>query len=68
MGRDDALPVPLVDVAAVVVIEEVVLAHGAHVGAEALAGLHVELLQRDAFPLRRGLHDLGIDGMLGGRC
>ncbi len=47
-----------------VVVEEVVLAHGAHVGAEALAELHAELLQRHPLPLGRGLHHLGIDGVL----
>src|SRR5581483_10974638 len=48
----------------VVVIEEVVFADGAHVGADALANLAVELLQRDAFPLGGSLHYLGIDGVL----
>ena len=47
-----------------VVIEEIVLAHGPHVGADSLAGLHVELLQRHALPLGRGLDDLGVDRML----
>ena len=64
LGRDHALPVPLVDVGAVVVVEEVVFAHGAHVGAQAFAGLHVELLQRHPLPLGRGLHHLGVDGVL----
>ena len=58
---DDPFPVPLIDIAAVVVVEEVVLAHGAHVGADALAGLAAELLQRDPLPFGRGLHDLRID-------
>ena len=64
LGGDHALPVPLVHVGAVVVVEEVVLADGAHVGADALAGLAVELLQRHPLPLGGGLHDLGVDGVL----
>ena len=64
LGGDDALPVPLVNVGAVIVIEEVVLADGAHVGADAFAELAVELLQGDPFPLGGGLDDLRIDGML----
>ena len=63
-GGDDALPIPLIDVGAVIVIEEVIFADGAHVGAEAFARLHVELLQRHPLPLGRGLNDLGIDGVL----
>ena len=42
-------------------IEEVVFAHGTHVSADAFAGLAIEFLERDAFPLGRGLHDLGVD-------
>ena len=64
LGGDDALPVPLVDVGGVVVVEEVVFADGAHVGADAFAGPAVELLEGDPLPLGGGLHDLGIDGML----
>ena len=45
-------------------IEEVVLAYGAHVGDEALARLHAELAQRHPLPLRRRLHDLGVDRVL----
>ena len=45
-------------------VEEVVLADGAHVGAEAFAGLHVELLQRHPLPLGRRLHHLRVDGVL----
>ena len=37
-GGDDSLPIPLVDVGGVVVIEEVIFADGAHVGADAFAG------------------------------
>ena len=61
VGGDRALPVPLVDVGAVVVVEEVVLAHGPHVGAQPLARAHAELPQGHALPLRRGLHDLCVD-------
>ena len=64
LGRDDPLPVPLVDVAAVVVVEEVVLADGPHVGQEALADPVAELLERRALPLGGGLHDLGVDRVL----
>ena len=37
IGGHDPLPVPLIDVGGMVVVEEIVLAHGAHVGADALA-------------------------------
>ena len=63
LSGDDALPVPLIDVGGMVVIQEIVLAHGAHVGADALANFAIELLERDAFPLGRGLHHLRVDGM-----
>ena len=42
-------------------VEEVVLADGAHVGTQAFAGAHVELLERQPLPLGGGLDDLGID-------
>ena len=45
-------------------VEEVVLAHRAHVGDEPFAGLHPELLQRDPLPLRRRLDDLRVDRVL----
>ena len=61
LGGDRALPVPLVDVGGVVVVEEVVLADGAHVGQEPLARPHAELGEREPLPLRRRLHDLGVD-------
>ena len=63
VSRHRELPVPLVHVRTVVVIEEVVLADCAHVGAEALAGAHLELAERQSLPLRRGLHDLGVNGV-----
>ena len=34
---DGALPIPLIDVGGMVVIEEIVLAYRAHIGADALA-------------------------------
>ena len=57
-GGDDALPVPLVDVGAVVMVEEVVLADRAHVGVDAFADVAAVLLQGEPLPLRRRLHDL----------
>ena len=63
LGSDDALPVPLIDVGGMVVIQEIVLAHGTHVGADALANFAIELLESDPLPLGRGLHDLRVDGM-----
>ena len=64
LGRDDPFPVPLVDVHAVVVVEEVVLAHGTHVGAQTLAGIHAELLERDPLPFGGRLDNLRVDRML----
>jgi hypothetical protein len=63
LGGDDALPVPLIDIGGMVVIEEIVFADGAHVGADAFADSAIELLEGDAFPLGRRLHDLRVDGM-----
>ena len=42
-------------------IEEVVFADSAHVGAEAFAGAAVELLEGDALPLGGGLNNLGLN-------
>ncbi|MBA7633516.1 hypothetical protein ES703_41084 [subsurface metagenome] len=64
LGCYRQLPVPLVDVGAVVVVEEVVLAHGAHIGEQSLADVHSELLEGESLPLCSGLNDLGIDGVL----
>src|SRR5450755_243970 len=64
LGRNHALPVPLVHVGAVIVVEKVIFAHGAHVGAQAFAGLHAELLERHSLPLGGSLHHLRVDGML----
>src|ERR1039458_9676098 len=63
VGSDGALPIPLIDVGAVVVVEEIILADGAHIGAEAFALLHAEALEGDAFPLGGGLNHLGVDGV-----
>ena len=60
---DRPLPVPLVDVCAVVVVEEVVLADRAHVGEQPFAGAHAELRERHPLPLGRGLDHLGVDRM-----
>jgi arabinose-5-phosphate isomerase len=61
--RDDALPVPLIDVGGVVVVEEIIFAHGAHVGADAFTGAACELLERDSLPFGGGLHNLRVDGV-----
>jgi hypothetical protein len=45
----------------VVVVEEVVLADGAHVGADPLAGPAPELGEGGALPLGRRLDDLGVE-------
>jgi hypothetical protein len=47
----------------VVVVEEVIFADGAHVGADAFSGAAVELLECHPLPLGRGLHDLRVDGV-----
>ncbi len=44
-------------------VQEIVLADGSHVRANALAPLAMELFQRDSLPLRGRLHNLGIDGV-----
>src|SRR5208337_422612 len=64
VGGNYPLPVPLINVGAVIVVEEVILAYGAHVGADAFAGLAVELPKGQPLPLGCGLYDLGVDGML----
>jgi len=63
-GGDDALSIPLVDIGAVIVIEETVCAHSAQVGADALTDFAFQLPEHDSFPLGRGLHDLCGDGVL----
>ena len=45
-----------------VVVQEIVLAHGQHVGAYALADLAIELFQRHALPFGGGLDYLGLEG------
>jgi hypothetical protein len=45
------------------VVEEVIFANGAHVGADAFAGAAVELLQSHPFPFCGGLDYLGVDRM-----
>jgi hypothetical protein len=64
LGGDHALPIPLIDVGGVVVIEEVVLADSAHIGADTFPDFAIELLQRNSLPLGRGLNNLRVDGML----
>ena len=60
----NAFPVPLIDIGAMIVVEEIILAHSAHVGAQAFSDAHAEFLQRNPLPFRGGLHDLGIDRVL----
>ena len=64
LGGDHALPVPLVDVGRVVVIQEVIFADGAHVGANAFSGPAIELLECNSFPLASSLNYLCIDRVL----
>jgi hypothetical protein len=64
IGCDHLFPVPLVDVAAVVMVEEVVLADCSHVCADAFAWPAVELLERCSLPLGRCLHYLSINRVL----
>ncbi|MBA7631529.1 hypothetical protein ES703_39061 [subsurface metagenome] len=44
LGCNGQLPVPLVNVGTVVVVEEVVLAYGPHIGKQPLADVHAKLL------------------------
>src|SRR4029077_21093939 len=63
LSGDGSLPIPLIDIGGRIVIEEVVVADSAHVGAEAFAGAAVELLEGDALPLGGGLNNLGVNGI-----
>ena len=45
-------------------VQEVILAHGLHVGADALADIAAKLLERHAFPLRGSLDNLGMYGFV----
>src|ERR1041384_7288509 len=64
LRRHYSFPIPLIDISAVIVIQKVVLAHRAHVGAQAFAFAHAELLERYSFPFRRRLHNLSVYRML----
>ena len=64
LRRDHSLPIPLVDIGAVIVIQEVVLAHRPHIRIQAFAHLHAELFEGHAFPLGGRLHHLGADGLV----
>ncbi len=61
---DGPLPVPLIDIGAVIVIEEIVFADSLHVGADALPDLAIKGLESHALPLGGGLHDLRVDGLV----
>ena len=63
LGNDHAFPVPLIHVGRMIVVEEVVFAHGAHIRANTLPDRATELFQRHSFPLGGCLHDLGVDRM-----
>ena len=54
---NDLLPVPLVDIATVVVVEKIVLPDRAHVRVDTFMNIAFKLLQRPAFPLGRCLYD-----------
>lgn len=49
LGSDRALPVPLIDVGGVVVVKEIILSDGPHVGADSLTGATFELLKATRF-------------------
>ena len=55
---DDHLPVPLIDIAAVQIIELLIATNRVHVGIETLARLEAVLLQCHSLPLRQRMHDL----------
>src|SRR5271169_6901242 len=54
-GRNDALPVPLIDIDTVVVVEEVIFPHGTHVSAESFALAHAEVAESGSLPYGGGL-------------
>jgi hypothetical protein len=58
---DNLFPVPLVNVSAVVVVEEIVFSDGSHIGDQTLADFHSELLQCHTFPFGCGLDNLRTD-------
>ena len=60
VGGNGPFPVPLIYVGAVIVIQEVVFADRAHVGAQPLSWLHVKALQGDTLPFGGCLHYLGV--------
>ena len=58
LALDDLFPVPLIHIDGVEVVHLLVAADGVHVGEQALAGLEVIALQRQALPLGQGVHHL----------
>ena len=58
LAFDDLFPVPLIHIDGVEVVHLLVAADGVHVGEQALAGLEVIALQRQALPLGQGVHHL----------
>jgi len=57
LAGDDPFPVPLVDIAGMQVVENLIPADGVHVRIEALMDLEAVFLQRIALPLGQRLHD-----------
>src|ERR1041384_3000962 len=55
LAGNHALPVPLIDISGVVVVEKIILADGAHIGADSLPRTAPELLQGYSFPFRGSL-------------
>jgi hypothetical protein len=62
-GEIHPFPIPLVHVHAVVVVQEIVSANGAHSGAQAFSDPHGKLFQRGPLPLGGRLDDLTIYGV-----
>lgn len=55
------LPISLVNVGGVVVVEEVIFSHCAHIGEQAFAEVHSELFKSHSFPFSCGLDELCAD-------
>ena len=60
----DTFPVPLINIGAVIVVQEIVLSYGTHVRADAFAFLTQELLEGKAFPFGGCLNNLGFNAFI----